>query len=400
MPAPAVDPTIHRHALERFETRARALFYARLALMSVGLGALAVPPWHRSLNIPMPFGVYAYLLILGYQVASYVWVGRRHARAVIFASLCLDLLVFLALVAASGGIKSPLMPTQLVFTMLFALLYPTPLAIIPPLLTLPVLAKLDQILGTQTLPGDLLLLLWFSALNVTVVYVMVYLEGRERSAFQQVVELQHHRRESALVTERTRIAREIHDSVGAALSGVLLQAEYLIPRAGSGELRAELDELRETAAQGMDELRRAVSVMRHEFNLSASAADYVQAFGQRHHLTARCEIEGLEPDLPPELQLVLFRVLQEALSNVARHAAAAHVEVRFRFAEDRASLEVRDDGQGFEPTSVQAGHYGLRNMSERASRLGGTLRLTSSPGQGTRLEVEVPLRPPGDLPEA
>jgi two-component system, NarL family, sensor histidine kinase DegS len=391
MPAPSKDPTIFRHAVERFETRARALFYARLALMSIGLAALAVPAWHRALNIPVPFGVYAYLVILGYQVASYLWVGRRHARAVIFGSLCLDLLVFLSLLAMSGGIKSPLMPTQLVFTMLFALLYPSPLAIIPPLLTLPVVAKLDQILGTQTLPGDLLLLLWFSALNITVVYVMVYLEGRERSAFQQVVELQHHHRESALTGERTRIAREIHDSVGAALSGVLLQAEYLLPRAETPELRAELEELRETAAQGIDELRRAVSVMRHEFDLTASAADYVEAFGQRHHVAARFESEGLEPDLEPEVQLVLFRVLQEALANVARHAAAKGVEVRFRFSEGLAGLRVSDDGKGFDPASVVAGHYGLRNMSERAARLGGTLRITSEPGQGTRLEVEVPL---------
>jgi two-component system, NarL family, sensor histidine kinase DegS len=391
MPAPPKDPTIFRHAVERFETRARALFYARLALMSIGLAVLAVPAWHRALNIPVPFGVYAYLLILSYQVASYLWVGRRHARAVIFGSLCLDLLVFLSLLAMSGGIKSALMPTQLVYTMLFALLYPSPLAIVPPLLTLPVVAKLDQILGTQTLPGDLLLLLWFSALNVTVVYVMVYLEGRERAAFHQVVELQHHRRESALVGERTRIAREIHDSVGAALSGVLLQAEYLLPRAESPELRAELEELRETAAQGIDELRRAVSVMRHEFDLTASAADYVEAFGQRHHLEARFESEGLEPDLEPEVQLVLFRVLQEALANVARHAAAKGVEVRFRFREGVAALHVADDGKGFDPASVVAGHYGLRNMSERASRLGGTLRITSEPGRGTRLEVEVPL---------
>ena len=293
MPAAPSDPTVFRHALERFETRARALFYARLALMSIGLVALAVPAWHRALNIPMPSGVYAYLLILGYQVASYLWVGRRFARAVIFASLCLDLLVFLYLVAASGGIKSPLMPTQLVFTMLFALLYPSPLAIIPPLLTLPMVVKLDQILGTQTLPGDLLLLLWYSALNVTVVYVMVYLEGRERSAFQQVVELQHHRRESALSQERTRIAREIHDSVGAALSGVLLQVEYMIPQRGEPRSsRPSSRSFARRAAQGIDELRRAVSVMRHEFNLGAAALDYVEGFGQRHHLQARCEYRG------------------------------------------------------------------------------------------------------------
>ncbi len=384
------DHTIHLHTRERFETRARALFYARLALMAIALIALAVPAFRRALNLPLPSGIYVYLFVLACQVASYLWVGRRFARLIIFATLCIDLLAFLYLAVASGGIKSPLMPTQLVFTMLFALLYPSPLAIIPPLLTLPVVAKIDQILGTQTLPGDLLLVLWYSALNITVVYVMVYLEGRERSAFQQVVELQHHRRQSALTSERTRIAREIHDSVGAALSGVLLQAEYLIPRLTDAEQRGELEELRETAAEGMDELRRAVSVMRHEFHLGASATDYVVSFGQRHRLEARCDLEGVEPDLEPELQLVLFRIMQEALANVARHAAATHVEVRFSFRQDGVKLEVVDDGRGFVPEQVVTGHYGLRNMSERAARLGGALRITSAPGSGARLQVEVP----------
>jgi signal transduction histidine kinase len=388
--AAAVDHTIFTHVRERFETRARALFYARLALMAIGLVTLAVPAWHRALNIPMPSAIYGYLAILAYQVASYVTVGRSFARPIVFATLCLDLLVFLYLVAATGGIKSPLMPTQLVFTMLFALLFPTPLAIIPPLLTLPLVAKLDQILGTQTLPGDLLLVLWYSALNVTVVYVTVYLEGRERVAFQEVMRLQRERRQTALDAERARIAREIHDSVGAALSGVMLQAEYMLQQELPGPLRGELEELREAAAEGMDELRRAVRVMRHEFQLCPAVADYVAAFGARHRLEARFEAEGREPDLEPEPQLILFRILQEALANVARHAAARHVEVRLRFHPEGVSLEVVDDGRGFEPERVAAGHYGLRNMSERAGRAGGRLRIVSAPGQGTRVEVSLP----------
>jgi two-component system, NarL family, sensor histidine kinase DegS len=389
---PPVDHTVFAHTQERFATRARALFYARLALMAIGLLVLSVPAWNQALHIPLPTGVYFYLLVLGYQVGSFLWVGRRYARGVIFSTLCLDLLVFLFLVVASGGIKSSLMPTQLVFTMLFTLLYPSPLALIPPLLTLPVVAKIDQILNTQTLPGDLLLLLWYSALNVTVVYVMVYLEGRERAGFQEVVRLQRERRQAELDQERARIAREIHDSVGAALSGVILQAEYLVSQPMDDTLRGELEELRESAAEGMDELRRAVSVMRRAFNLTSSAADYVAAFGQRQHLQAHFESEGLERELEPEEQLVLFRVLQEALANAARHAQARRVEVRLRFAEHTVGLCVRDDGRGFDPAQVAAGHYGLRNMSERAARVGGTVRIESELGQGTRIDVEVPRR--------
>ncbi len=359
--------------------------------MAVGLVALLVPTLRQALGIHLPAGAYWYLLILAYHVGSYLWVGRRYSRFVVFASLCLDLLVNLYLVSATGGIKSPLMPTQLVFTMLFALLYPTPLAIIPPLLILPVVAKIDQILGTQTLPGDLLLLLYYSALNVTVVYVMVYLEGRERTAFAEVVRLQRERRLAALDSERTRIAREIHDGVGAALSGVILQAEYLTSQLEPGPLRDEVEEIRESAAEGMEELRRAVSMMRHELSLVASITDYVRAFGQRHHVEASSEVEGVEPELDPERQLVLFRILQEALANAARHAEARTLKVTLAFESEQVRMTVKDDGRGFVPESVVQGHYGLRNMSERAAKVGGETRITSAPGQGACVEVTLPL---------
>jgi signal transduction histidine kinase len=388
MPA-AEDQTLHGHVRERFEARARALFYARLALMAIGLGVLIVPAWHRALNISMPVGVYFYIAILAYHVASYLWVGRRQARGVVFVTLCLDLLVLLYLVGASGGLKSPLMPAQLVFTMLFALLFPSPLYLIPPLLTLPVVAKIDQILGTQTLPGDLLVVLWYSALNVTVVYVMVYLEFRERAAFREVVRLQDQRRQADLERERTRLAREIHDSVGSALSGVLLQAEYLDSQELSPEVRAELQELRETASEGMEDLRRAVALMRQEFRLGSSIGELVEAFGQRHRLQVDADVAEL-PGLAAETQLVLFRVAQEALANVVRHAGAGRVGVRLGRERGQVVLSVQDDGRGFDPAAVPEGHYGLVNIRERADRLGGEVELRSAEGQGTRLTVRLP----------
>ena len=390
--ARGVEHTLHGHTRERFEVRARALFYARLALMAIGLGVLLVPAWHEALNVSLPVGVYFYLLILGYQVGSYLMVGRRGARPVLFVTLCLDLLVILYLVAGTGGLKSPLMPAQLVFTMLFALLFPSPLYLIPPLLTLPVMAKIDQILGTQSAPADLLVVLWYSALNVTVVYVMVYLESRERQSFREVVELQRQRRLSELQQERSRIAREIHDSVGAALSGVILQAEYLASREEDPGLKEEMAELRAAASEGMEELRRAVSLMRKDFQLAPALGDLVAAMRQRHRLEVELECSGREPvELDPERQLVLFRIAQEALTNMARHAESAGALVSLSFRPDRAVLEVRDQGRGFAPDQVPAGHYGLRNMAERAAKVGGTLKVTSSPGAGTTVSAEVPL---------
>ena len=239
------------------------------------------------------------------------------------------------------------------------------------------------------------MVLWYSALNVTVVYVTVYLEGRERASFQEVVRLQRQRRRDALVAERARIAREIHDGVGAALSGVILQAEYLASSDLDDEARAEVSELREAACEGMEELRRAVSMMRQDFQLTQAVSEYVAAFGQRHPLEATATIQGIEPmDLDPERQLVLFRAAQEALANVARHAACQQVEVELTFDDERARLEVKDDGRGFDPEAVPAGHYGLRNIHERVGKVGGEASIASEAGQGTTVVVEVPLSSP------
>ena len=84
---PTIDKTVFSHVQGRFETRARALFYARLALMAVGLVALLVPAWRQALGIQLPAGAYWYLLILAYHVGSYLWVGRRYSRIIVFASL-------------------------------------------------------------------------------------------------------------------------------------------------------------------------------------------------------------------------------------------------------------------------------------------------------------------------
>lgn len=392
IPAPlARDPTTLGHLNERFELRARALVYVRLAQMVVLLLVLVVPAWRRGLHIPVPQAVYGYLTLLVAHALGYLWVGRRGARAVLFVSLCFDLLALGAVAIASGGLKSPVMATQVVFTMIFALLFPSPLAIIPPLLMLPVVAWSDQVLGLQRLPVDVLLLLWYAALNLTVVYVVVYLEGRERVALREVLRLQRERRQRELAHQRTDLAREIHDGVGAALSGIVLQAEYLEGRAEPGALRQELGQLREAAVEGMEELRRAVSLLRREFELTSSVPAYATAYASRHHLPVETEVRGVEPPLTAETELAVFRIAQEALANVVRHAGARSVRLLLDFDQPLVRLVVQDDGCGFRAAEGPAtGHYGLRNMHERARRLGGELKVESRPGGGTTIELRLP----------
>ncbi|HEY3359835.1 MAG TPA: sensor histidine kinase [Polyangia bacterium] len=387
------DPTTIEHIQDKFQDRARALFYSRLAFLAIGLLALVIPAWTRSLGLRLPLAAYAYLTIVSYHAGAYIAIGRRGQKPATFASLCLDILVLIYLVASSGGLRSPLMPTQLVFTLFFALLFPSPLAILPPLLTLPIVAKIDQLLGAHLGASDILLVLWYSALNCMVVWAVVYLNAREEGSFREIVTLQRERRRALLAEERARLAREIHDGLGASLSGVVLQAEYLETQmAADAPLAREVHELRAAAAEGMDELRRAVSMMRDDFDLVPALEDSVAQFGSRHRLETRIESAGVERALDPETQLCLFRVLKEALTNVARHAAARTVTVSVRFDPDLVRLRVADDGRGFDATAAHPGHYGLRNMQERAERAGGSLALTTSVGAGTVVDLALPVR--------
>jgi len=155
---------------DRFLTRARALFYARLAFLVLGLGVIGVPSWSAAFGIGGPRAFAIYLVMVAYSAANYLFLPHKKiGKIVTFATLCADLCVLVCLVSVTGGLRSPLLAAQLLFTILFVVLFPTPFAVVPPLLTFPVVAKLAQILGGHALMQiDLFILLWYSAINCIV----------------------------------------------------------------------------------------------------------------------------------------------------------------------------------------------------------------------------------------
>jgi len=252
------------YAQDRFVTRARTLFYARLAFLAIGLGVLAIPRWSGAFGIHSLWAFAVYFVMVGYSVANFLVLDRaRLSRVVTFVTLCLDLVVMVYMITASGGLRSPLLATQLMFTTLFVILFPKPLAILPPLLTLPIVAKIDQLVYMQD-PAvlDLFVLIWYSAINFIIVYVMVYLNEREQAQHHAVVALQGGLRDLAVLEERTRIAREIHDGLGASLSSLIIEAEYLQTLAKNAvqddergsTLISEIGELKSVNEESIDEL--------------------------------------------------------------------------------------------------------------------------------------------------
>jgi len=200
----------------------------------------------------------------------------------------------------------------------------------------------------------------------------------------------------AVVEERNRLARDLHDSVMQALYGVTLYAEAAMRQitSGGGDLAVNhLRAIRGTAQEALGEMRLLIFELRPPI---------LEREGLVAALQARLEaVEGwmgLETEfsaerngrLSPDLEEGLYRIAQEALNNALKHAHANAVAVHLRHNERTVTLEITDDGQGFDPAAARKqGGFGLRGMEERAVQLGGKLTVQSSPGKGTRIEVEV-----------
>src|SRR5437867_5114670 len=381
---------------DRFLTRARGLFYARLAFLVLGLGVIGVPGWSQSFGVGGRAAFAVYVAMVAYTAANYWLIGRpRLGRAITFVTLCCDLCVLVWLVSMTGGLRSPLLAAQLLFTTLFVLLFPSPFAVVPPILTFPAVAKLDQLLGGRpVVQFDIFILLWYSAINCILVYLMVYLNERDRSRYRDLQRLHRTVREMAVVEEGNRLAREIHDGLGGVLSSVVIQSEYLLNMIDGSEVRAkltgsnetraailptirkELSDLHGAAEDSMDELRRSLRMMAENFDLVSALADYCKVAGGRHRLELRFSRSGRERLVGPESALAMFRVLQESLTNVAKHCGRGTlVEVTLSFAQGKAHLSVQDHGPGFQMTDTaelsRRGHYGLANMRERANKVQG-----------------------------
>ena len=201
----------------------------------------------------------------------------------------------------------------------------------------------------------------------------------------------------AALEERQRLARELHDSVSQALYGIALgarTARTLLDRAPS-QVAEPLDYVLQLAEAGLAEMRALIFELRPESlateGLVAALTKQADALRARHRIAVVATLCD-EPDVPLELKEPLYRVAQEALHNTVKHARAGRVELRLACGDDAISLEVGDDGVGFDPGGAFPGHLGLRSMRERVAALGGSFEVDSAPGRGTRVRARVPTR--------
>jgi two-component system sensor histidine kinase UhpB len=217
-------------------------------------------------------------------------------------------------------------------------------------------------------------------------------------AFNEMIErLEDERRAAGSYTlkaqeeERQRLARGLHDEVGQSMTAVLLQLKQLRATANPEQL-VQLREAQEIVKRSLDDAHRLAQELRPELldhlGLGSALAELAGGFEQRTQVLVRQQLERDLPPLDPNVELALYRIAQESLTNVARHAQASEVVFSLERGNGSVVLRVIDDGRGFQPGQVEGG--GLRGIRERALIVGGAAAIKPGPNGGVEVRIEVP----------
>jgi two-component system, NarL family, sensor histidine kinase DevS len=208
-----------------------------------------------------------------------------------------------------------------------------------------------------------------------------------RDTVRRVVEAQE--------LERQRLARELHDETGQALTSILLGLKAIrVARNPEGAERAEAD-VRDLVVQALQDVRRLAVELRpsalDDFGLVPALQRLASTFEERSGIRTAIEASIGDERFPPDVETVLYRLVQEALTNVVKHAGAGNVSIVLTRRDGGIGVVVEDDGRGFVPEEAREASLGLVGMRERLALVGGTLTIESSPGSGTALVAHVPL---------
>jgi two-component system sensor histidine kinase DegS len=207
----------------------------------------------------------------------------------------------------------------------------------------------------------------------------------------------------AISEERTRIALDIHDGLVQTLAGLSykldLCREFLALDPGRGA--RTLRETQHLLKGAIEEARQVVFSLKplhfERLDLRTALKHYAKTYAKQYHIATTVSVQGSERGLSPKTKIFLFRIVQEALSNVQKHAGASKVHVRVAIEKTRLTASIQDNGRGFDLPGVSANpekwaSLGLKGMTERARLLGGRARIETQPGQGTTVSVAIPLK--------
>jgi signal transduction histidine kinase len=206
--------------------------------------------------------------------------------------------------------------------------------------------------------------------------------------------------------ERRRIARDLHDDTAQALTAVLVRLRLLARQAEKESIREGILEALSQTSTALEGVRRTAIDLRpstlDDLGLVPAVESYAREFGERWGIAVKTHVQGFTVRMPRDLELIVYRIVQEALTNVAKHAEATAVEIELHVEGDHLIATVRDNGRGFRPDEVAAPSrergLGLFGMRERAGLAGGYVDVHSRPGEGTTVTMVIPLRRDEDGP--
>jgi signal transduction histidine kinase len=271
------------------------------------------------------------------------------------------------------------------------------------------LLRLPQDVAVLTIPSwwNLRHTLWLLGITGSVLLAVVaWIVVLGRRLQEQMAIIRTKLRSSAVLEERNRIAREIHDTLEQELAGITMQLDLAVDCLQQAPRVAQqaLETARNMSRHSMVEARRSVWDLRCQLledgNLISALAQIVEPLVPGEHVKVDVKIQGIPVRLPGPVEMNLLRIGQEAVANAVKHGRAQRVSIELLYAPIFVRLTVCDDGQGFTATQAPpTGHFGLLDMRERAQSMGSQLNVESEPGRGTRVWVEVRVRPPEMIDE-
>jgi signal transduction histidine kinase len=265
-----------------------------------------------------------------------------------------------------------------------------------------------QVLSLNGFDASLLVTLAAAICGILMTFFIeaIISQSRERHRLLQELTATRHElalaeRRAGVMEERQRLAREIHDTLVQGFASIVMYLEAADAAFSSENqtLQQHLDQARRTARENLLEARRLMWALQPEAldhaQLSEVLTHLAERWSQEHHVAASVSITGAACPLRPEIEVVLLRAAQEALTNIGKHAHASTVTITLSYMGDEIALDVQDDGCGFDlaalPTSPRAtGGFGLQALRARVEQAGGTLSVESAPGEGATIAVALP----------
>ncbi|MBN2077031.1 MAG: sensor histidine kinase [Dehalococcoidales bacterium] len=361
--------------------------------LALVLGCVLLFFFHEIRPFLIP-NTYLVTIIAMYTVLRIYYPSYRFGKASVTRSLiAADLLFCCSLPFLSGGIISPFILLPLTVILSVGLYFRQRTTyIIAAIVSVSIVSSeiiSHEFLTTESVLPDQVYLVLIAA-YIIIAFLIAWLPYVSNLNLSATI------KERSIAQERSRISRELHDGIAQRLSSLILKMDVFseeLPDIETGKAVDTVKELKHELQESYSETRDVINLLRTKMpetpSILPTLAQYTQEFARNMGINCQLYLSDGHYELHPLASSEILYIIQEALNNVKKHSDANKIEVGFETTAEEVKIRIKDDGQGFSPGSIQ-GHHGLDVMRERSEGIGGTFNISSSPGQGTVIEITIP----------